>query len=141
MSLSSFARLAGVFVLLFASTTSTHADFPPHAPRGWWFRVCDRKTEAPGVQLEVRVGGNAMESQPMVSWQWHHGQPTEFNIPDSRQDLWYARKIKLHATSLQRGKNVYLAMMFNDRQIKHLDFDKDEWQEQWRADNDTEWDC
>ena len=77
----------------------------------------------------------------MVMWEWRHGQPTEFNIPDSRQDLWYARKIKLHAISMNRGKNVYLAMMFNDKQIKHLDFDNDEWQEQWREDDDTEWHC
>jgi hypothetical protein len=115
-------------------------DCPP-VDRGWWVRVCEAKTEADGVRIELGQGGKAVE-YTRRSWRdWRHGQPTDFGLPSDRQDLWHARKIWIQGTTMNDGKNVYMALGFNDHIVKHMDFDGQENQERRRDETDDGWKC
>lgn len=124
----------------FSPTSDQLQAQPAPSQRGWWVRICEKKTEASGVRIDLGLGGAGVKNTRRFWREWHHGEPTEFRLPDDRQDLWHARKIWIQGTSLNRGKNVYMGLGFNDHIVKHMDFDKVEDQERVRDEND-EWKC
>jgi len=130
-------RLICLFCL--CVTLASPDDCPP-VDRGWWVRVCDAKTEASGVRIDLGLGGVAAQNTRRYWRDWHHGDPTEFELPFDRQDLWHARKIWLQGTTLTHKKNVYLGLGFGDHITKHYDFDDHEDHERVRDDTD-EWKC
>lgn len=132
--------LAQVLCLLCFSAAASPDDCPP-VERGWFVRICEAKTEAAGVGIELGLGGASQKGTRRFWRYWRHGQPTEFGLPDDRQDLWHARKIWMQGDNLTEGKNVYIGLGFNDHIVKHYDFDgRNEDHEKIRTDTD-EWKC
>jgi hypothetical protein len=110
------------------------AQCPPKDP-GWSVRICEPKVEAPGVRIEIGLGGLFSSHRP---WrEWRHGDPTEFPLP---VDLLHAKEIWIKGISLEEDKNVYMGLVFNGHVVKHMDFDNEEEHEHNRDDTD-EWDC
>ncbi len=135
MRFSNALRLVTLMSALMPTPLS-HATFPPHAPRGWWFKVHDADTESSGFQIKVQLGGNGVRdtapwTDPIT---WRKGDALEFGLPDNRQDLWYARKVHLFARSMDDDNNVCVALYYNDTQVKLMTFDSDGWD-----DEEQEW--
>lgn len=133
------ARVLLLVLLCVVSAVALDNDCPP-AERGWWVRICEAKTEAAGVSIDLGLGGAGVRNTHRFWRQWHHGDPTEFSLPFDRQDLWHARKIWIQGTTLTHGRNVYMGLGFNDHIVKHMDFDNVEYQERVRTETD-EWKC
>jgi hypothetical protein len=49
-----------VAVLMTTSAVALPDDCPP-VERGWWVRVCEEKTEAAGVNIDIGLGGDAVQ--------------------------------------------------------------------------------
>lgn len=100
--------------------------------KGWWIKVCPRKTEA-----TIRVLAGPDDQNKTDDHTWQQGDPEEFPLFGGID----YKKVHVQGYSGQNGKSVYFAVC-HDNQIccKHFEFDRGENHDIDRDDTD-EWKC
>jgi hypothetical protein len=96
---------------------------------GWWIRVNTQKTEASSIALEF--GTDSSNRQPGSVWRT--GDPIEFAVPPQYQQV---SQLYVLATANPQGKTASLCMMYRQRGVKHLEFDKSEDQTESQGNTD-----
>ena len=138
--------LRNLSVLLFFSAACSVAWFATRLPRaaaedrsaervlrdGWWIRVNTSRTEATSIDFQIGT-----KAQDRETWRtWHSGDPIEFDVPMKYRTVDH---IYLRATANPEGRHAWFCLMYGGKGVKH--FDTDNWEQEDRAQNDTDDEC